>query len=61
MESELEPERVVVVDHPATAIGEHPALGGAAAEGAHDLLDVEAGLDGEDDPLGDARDMPRPG
>ena len=35
-------------------LAEDPALGGAAAERADDLLDVEPGLDREDDPLGDA-------
>ena len=45
MERDLEAERVVVVEHPAAAVGEDPALGRAAAEGADDLLDVEAGLD----------------
>ena len=54
MERDLEPERVVVVDHPAAAVGQHPALGRAAAERRDDLLDVEAGLDGEDDAFGDA-------
>ena len=54
MERDLEPERVVVVDHPAAAVGEDPALGRSAAERLDDLLDVEAGLDGEDDALGDA-------
>ena len=54
MERDLEPERVVVVDHPAAPVGEDPALGRAAAERLDDLLDVEAGLDGEDDALGDA-------
>ena len=54
VERDLEPERVVVVDHPATAVGEDPALGRAPAERADDLLDVEAGLDREDDALGDA-------
>ena len=53
MERELEPERVVVVDHPAAPVGEHPALGGPAAERADHLLDVQTGLDGEDDPLRD--------
>ena len=51
---DLEPERVVVVDHPAAPVGEDPALGRAAAERLDDLLDIEPGLDGEDDPLGDA-------
>ena len=54
MERDLEPERVVVGQHPAAPIGEDPALGGAAAEGADHLLDVEAGLERQDDPLGDA-------
>ena len=54
VERDLEPERVVVVDHPAAAVGEDPALGRPAAERADDLLDVEAGLDREDDALGDA-------
>ena len=58
MERDLEPERVVVVDHPAAAVGEDPALGGAAAERLDDLLDVEAGLDREDDALGDAEVRP---
>ena len=61
MERDLEPERVVVVEHPAAAVGEDPALRRAAAERADDLLDVEAGLDGEDDPLGDAEVGRRPG
>ena len=54
VERDLEAERVVVVDHPAAAVGEHPALGRAAAERLDDLLDVEPGLDGQDDALGDA-------
>ena len=54
VERDLEPERVVVVDHPAAPVGEDPALGRAAAERLDDLLDVEAGLDREDDALGDA-------
>ena len=45
VERDLEPERVVVVEHPAAAVGEDPALGRAAAERPDDLLDVEAGLD----------------
>ena len=58
MERDLEPERVVVVEHPAASIGEDPALGRPAAEGADDLFDVQAGLDGEDDPLRDAEVRP---
>ena len=54
VERDLEPERVVVVDHPAAAVGQHPALGRAATERADDLLDVEPGLDGEHDAFGDA-------
>ena len=54
VERDLEPERVVVVDHPAAAVGQHPALGRAAAERPDDLLDVETGLDRQDDALGDA-------
>ena len=54
VERDLEAERVVVVEHPAAAVGEDPALGRAAAERPDDLLDVEAGLDRQDDALGDA-------
>ena len=54
MERDLEPERVVVVDHPAAAIGEDPALRRSPTERPDDLLDVEAGLDRQDDPFGDA-------
>ena len=61
VERDLEAERVVVVEHPAAAVGEDPALGRAAAERADDLLDVEAGLDREDDALGDAEVGARPG
>ena len=42
VERDLEPERVVVVEHPAAPVGEDPALGRAAAERLDDLLDVEA-------------------
>src|SRR5262245_42900852 len=31
MERHLEPERIVVIDHPAAAVGQHPALRGPAA------------------------------
>ncbi len=55
---DLEPERVLVVDHPAAAIGQHPALRGAAAEGRDHLLDVEAGLDREHDAFRDAEVRP---
>ena len=54
MQGDLEPERIVVVDHPAAAIGEHPALGRSPAERLDDLLDVEAGLHGQHDAFGDA-------
>ena len=50
----LKPERVLVIDHPAGAVGEDPALGRSPAERLDDLLDVEPGLDREDDALGDA-------
>ena len=55
MERDLEPQRVVVGQHPAASIGQDPALGRAAAERLDDLLDVEARPDGEDDALGDAQ------
>ena len=54
VERDLEPERVVVGEHPAAPVGEDPALRGTAAERLDDLLDVEAGPDREDDALGDA-------
>ena len=54
MERDLEPERVVVLEHPAAAVREDPALGRAAAERPDDLVDVEAGLHREDDALRDA-------
>src|SRR5207247_10385949 len=49
-----ETERVVVGDHPAASVGQDPALGGTAAEGFDDLLDVEPGLYRENDSFGDA-------
>ena len=55
VERDLEPERVVVVEHPAAPVGQDPALRRSPAEGADDLLDVEAGLDRQDDALGDAQ------
>ncbi len=61
VERDLEPERVVVVDHPAAAVGEDPALGRSAAERTDDLLDIEAGLDGQDDALRRRRGRCRPG
>ena len=61
MERDLEAERVVVVDHPAAAVGEDPALGRSPTERADDLLDVEAGLDGQDDALRRRRGRCRPG
>ncbi len=54
MERHLEPERVVVVDHPAAAVLEDPALRRAAGERPDDLLDVQPGLDREHDALGHA-------
>ena len=55
MERDLEPERVVVLEHPAAPIREHPRLRRAAGERGHDLLHVQAGLQREDDALGDAQ------
>jgi hypothetical protein len=52
MERELEPERVLVVEHPAAAVCEHPALRRPATERRDDLLDVESGLHRQHDPLG---------
>ena len=54
MERNLEPQRVVVGDHPARAVRQDPALRGAAAERRDDLLDVEASFKPEHDPLGHA-------
>ena len=54
MERDLEAEWIVVVDHPAAAVGEDPALGRSPTERRDDLLDVEAGLHGQDHALGDA-------
>ncbi len=51
----LKPERVVVGDHPAAAVGEDPALRRATAQRFDDLLDVEARPDGQHDALGDAQ------
>ena len=55
MEGDLEPERIVVVDHPAAPVLQHPALGRSPAERRDHLLDVEAGPDREHDPLRDAQ------
>ena len=49
-----EPERVLVVDHPAAPVLEHPAARRPAAQRRRDRLGIEAGLEGEHDPLGDA-------
>ena len=51
MQRRLEAQRVVVGDHPGAAVLEHPASGGAAGEGPHELLGVEAGLDAQHDAL----------
>ena len=58
VERDLEAERVVVLEHPAAAVREDPALSRSPAERADDLLDVEAGLHREDDALGDAEVRP---
>ena len=52
MEGDLEAERIVVLEHPPAAVGEHPRLRRAARQGTDHLLDVEPGLDGQDDALG---------
>jgi len=51
VERDLEAQRVLVVDHPAAAVGEDPALGGSAAERLDHLSHVQAGLEGQHDPL----------
>jgi hypothetical protein len=58
VERDLESQRVVVLEHPAAPVGEHPALRRAAAERADDLLDVEAGLHRQHDPLRHAEVCP---
>ncbi len=54
MERHAEPERVLVGEHAAAPVRQDPALGGAGREGRHDLLGVEAGLDGQHETLGHA-------
>ena len=61
VERDLEPERVVVVEHPAAPVGQDPALGRAPAERADDLLDVEPGLDAPGRCPRRRRDRRRPG
>ena len=52
--ADLEPERVVVVEHPPAPIGQDPALGCPSPERCDDLLDVEPGLHRQDDAFGHA-------
>ena len=54
MERQLEAERVVVGDHPAAAVLEHPRLGRAAGERLDDLVRVQPGLDRQNQPFRNA-------
>jgi hypothetical protein len=54
VERDLEPERVVVGDHPPASVRQDPALRGTTGQRLHDLFDIETCLQRKDDPFGHA-------